>query len=63
MANSTTGNNGGKVYGSVAVTASGSAFGVVRQEGRGDGIENWQVGNEMVDWSAVGDVDLEGAWS
>ena len=49
-------------YGSVAVTAAGTAFGVVEQDGRVDRIESWQVHDDMVDWSSVGDVDLDGAW-
>ena len=60
MANSTTGN--GRSYGSVAVTATGTAYGVVKQDGQIDGIERWQVQDDMVDWSLVGNVDLGGAW-
>ena len=60
MVNSSTG--AGTSYGSVAVTAIGSAFGVVRREGQVDGIENWQVQDDMVDWSVIGYVDLGGVW-
>ena len=41
---------------------TGSAFGAVKQVGHVDGIENWQVQDDMVDWSLVGHVDLGGAW-
>ena len=53
---------GGKSYGAVAVTAPGSAFGVVKQDGRADEIENWQLQDDMVDWSLIGNVDLSGVW-
>lgn len=59
MANST-GNR--RSYGSVAVTATGTAFGVVKQDGQVDRIESWQVQDDTVDWSLVGDVDIGGAW-
>ena len=51
-----------KIYGDVAVTATGNAFGVVIQDGQADGIENWLVADDMVDWSLIGNVDLDGAW-
>lgn len=51
-----------KIYGDVAVAATGNAFGVVIQDGQVDKIENWQVADDMVDWSLVGNVDLGGAW-
>ena len=51
-----------KVYGSVAVTATGNAFGVVKQDGQVDAIRNWQLADDMVDWSLTGNVDLGGAW-
>ena len=50
-----------KIYGDVAVTATGNAFGVI-QDGQADGIENWLVADDMVDWSLIGNVDLGGAW-
>lgn len=59
MANSTSDK---KVYGAVAVTATGNAFGVVKKIGQADTIENWQVADDMVDWSLVGAVDLGGVW-
>ena len=59
MVNST---GSGRSYGSVAVTATGTAFGVVKQDGQVDKIESWQVQDDMVDWSLVGNVDLGGAW-
>ena len=60
MANSTA---NGRSYGSVAVTATGTAYGVVKQDGQVDKIERWQVQDDMVDWSLVGNVDLGGAWA
>ena len=59
MANST---DSRQSYGSVAVTAMGTAYGVVKQDGQVDKIESWQVQDDTVDWSLVGDVDLGGAW-
>ena len=59
MVNST---GSGRSYGSVAVTAAGIAFGVVKQDGQVDKIESWQVQDDTVDWSLVGNVDLGGAW-
>lgn len=52
----------GKVYGSVAVTAIGRAFAVVRQDGHVDEIQSWQVEDDLVDWSLVGNVDIGDAW-
>ncbi len=49
-------------YESVAVTAMGSVFGVVKQDGHVDEIEYWQVQDDMVDWTLTGTVDLGGAW-
>ena len=59
MVNST---GSGQSYGSVAVTATGIAFAVVKQDGHVDRIESWQVQDDTVDWTLVGDVDLGGAW-
>lgn len=67
-ANSTSGGSGSdseKFYGSVAVTALGQAFAVTRQMQDGryvDKIEHWQVGDDMIEWTAVGEVDTGGAW-
>ncbi|KAL8718190.1 MAG: hypothetical protein Q9225_004652 [Loekoesia sp. 1 TL-2023] len=58
----TNSSSNGKSYESVAVTATGSAFGAVRQDGRVDQIENWQVTDDLVDWVLVGNVDLGDAW-
>ena len=59
MANSTSDQ---KVYEAVAVTAIGSAFGVVKQTGQADTIENWQLADDITDWTSVGNVDLGGIW-
>ncbi|MCJ1466166.1 hypothetical protein MMC07_004785 [Pseudocyphellaria aurata] len=59
MANST---NNVRRYGSLAVTATGSAFAVVKQDGQADSIENWQVADDTVDWSLIGNLDLNGTW-
>ena len=58
MANSTSNQ---KVFGSVAVTASGDAFGVVTQDGQADSIQHWRVADDMLDWNLVGPVELGGA--
>ena len=50
------------MYGDVAVTATGNAFGIVIQDGQADGIEHWLVADDMVDWSLIGNVALGGAW-
>lgn len=59
MANSTSNN---KVFEGVAVTSIGNAFGAVKQDGQADAIEHWLVGDDMVDWSLIGNIDLGGAW-
>lgn len=51
-----------KSYGILAMTATGTAFGVVRQDHQEDAIEIWQVADVMVDWSFTKSVDLDGAW-
>ncbi len=52
------GNSNGKIYGSVAVTAMGSAFGVVKRQGQDDEIETWQVRDDMQSWTLTGNVNL-----
>ncbi|KAI9697603.1 MAG: hypothetical protein M1836_004553 [Candelina mexicana] len=52
-----------KVYGSVAVTATGSAFGVVKQPGHVDEIENWQVRDDLQSWTLTGNVDTGSSWT
>lgn len=52
----------GKIYESVAVTATGCAFAAVRQDGRSDQIQYWQVDDNLVDWTLVGNVDTGDAW-
>ncbi|MCJ1470234.1 hypothetical protein MMC07_008879 [Pseudocyphellaria aurata] len=59
MVNST---NNKKIYESVAVTAIGNAFAVVKQDGQADAIENWQVAGEATDFRLIGNVNLDGAW-
>ena len=59
MVNST---GSARSYGSVAVTATGTAFGVVKQDGQAERIESWQVQDDTVDWSLVGNVDLGASW-
>lgn len=58
MANST---NKMKVYETVAVTATGNGFAVVKKDGQADAIENWKVADDTVDWSLIGNVNLHGA--
>ena len=64
MRNDTDGTDAGKrkSYGDVAVTATGTAFAVVMQEGEADTIEKWQVEDDVVTWDFVGIVNLGGAW-
>ena len=59
MANST---SNMRIYEGVAVTAIGNGFSVVKQDGKPDAIEGWQVTNDLVDWTLMGNVDLNGAW-
>jgi len=59
MSNSTA---NAKTYSSIAVTAIGSAFAVVSQEGQKDMIEWSQVADDMVDWTLVGRVDVGNSW-
>ena len=51
-----------KSYESVATTATGCAFSAVRQDGRSDQIEYWQVDDNLNDWTLVGNVDIGDAW-
>jgi hypothetical protein len=51
-------------YGSLALTATGNGFGVVRREGKIDGIVNWQLQDNAVQWSLIGNVALDnGTWA
>ena len=50
------------VFEDVAITATGNAFGVVKQQGQADTIKQWLVEDDMVNWNLVGTVDLGGAW-
>jgi hypothetical protein len=59
MANSS---SNARVYGSVAVTAVGSAFAVVMVEGQKNTVEEWRVEDDLLNWKFVGNVDLSGAW-
>lgn len=56
MANSTTINQ--RLYESVAMTATGNAFGVVVEQSYYDKISHWQVEDDMIDWKTVGDVNV-----
>jgi VCBS repeat-containing protein len=58
MANST---ENKQAYGSLAMTAAGKAFAVVTSNITE--IQSWQVGDDMVDWTSVGVVDIGNAWS
>ena len=51
-----------KSFESVAVTAIGNAFAVVKQDGQPDFIESWRVEDDLLDWRSTGDVDLHGTW-
>lgn len=50
-----------KTYGNVAVTAIGSAFAVVGEPGN-ETLQGWMVNDDLLDWTAMGEVDLNGAW-
>ena len=55
-----------KIFGDLAVTATGAAFAVVTTLDDGmsaDSIENWQVDDDAVTWAFVGNVSLDGAWN
>lgn len=60
LANSTT---NAQVFGSLALTATGNGFAVVRRDGKPDDIVNWQLQDNAVNWRVIGDVKLEnGTW-
>jgi hypothetical protein len=60
LANSTT---NAQVYGSLALTATGNGFAVVRRDGEPDGVMNWQLADDAVQWGLIGSVALEnGTW-
>ncbi|KAL8827857.1 MAG: hypothetical protein Q9191_002938 [Dirinaria sp. TL-2023a] len=46
----------------VAVTATGNAFGVLKQQGHADTIQHWLVEDDTVNWNLLGTVDLGGVW-
>lgn len=50
-----------KTYDSVAVTAIGNVFADVKQDGQADSIKHWQVADDLVDWSLIGNLKLNGA--
>lgn len=55
-----------KVYGALAVTATGRAFAVVstttEDQRQNDRIESWRVADDFISWTATGVVDVGGAW-
>ena len=51
-----------KSFESVAITSTGNAFAVVKQDGQAVLIESWRVEDDLVDWSSTGNVDLHGTW-
>lgn len=51
-----------RAFGAVAVTAVGTAFSIVGTAGQKDTIGVWQVGDDMVDWTAAGNIDVGDAW-
>lgn len=60
MANSTTKPH---VYGSLALATTGNGFGVVRRDGVADGIINWLLQDNAVQWRLIGNVALDnGTW-
>lgn len=59
MANSTTNQ---KRYSGVAVTAIGSAFGVVSEPSEVDKIRHWQVEDDTVNWKSIGNLNLSDSW-
>jgi hypothetical protein len=60
LANSTT---NAQTYGSLALTATGNGFGVIRRDGKVDGIVNWQLQDNAVQWRLIGNVALDnGTW-
>ena len=53
--------NGKKFYGGITITALGKAFAVVTTRNgqqANDTIESWQVANDLVDWSFIGNVNV-----
>ena len=59
MANSTSNLS---IFGDVAVTATGKAFGVISREGQLDRIASWAFDDDLQDWASDRFVDLNGAW-
>ncbi|MCJ1429344.1 hypothetical protein MMC29_007257, partial [Sticta canariensis] len=55
MANST---KNKKSFESLAATAAGNAYAVVKQDGQADSIESWRVEDDLINWRSTGDVDL-----
>jgi hypothetical protein len=61
LSNST---NNVQEFGSLALTATGNAFAVVRRTGNKDGIVNWQLQDDTVSWRLIGNVALDnGTWA
>ncbi len=50
-------------YGSVAVTATGQAFGVVSNSGKNFTIQSWQVADDYKTWVSAGLVDIGAVWN
>ena len=47
----------------LAVATTEKVFAVVKSAGQVDAIQNWQIACDiMVDWSSIGNVNLDGAW-
>lgn len=51
-----------KIYGALAVTATGRAFAVVSTSNQTYTIESWQLADDIVSWTSTGTVDIGNAW-
>lgn len=48
-------------FGAIAMTAAGRALAVVTSNRTQ--IQSWQVGDDLVDWTSAGTVDIGSAWN
>lgn len=49
-------------FGDIAVTATGSVYGIAKTSSNNYLIKSWVVGDDLLDWTEGNDIDIGDAW-